>query len=97
MEPELIIVDELLQNSRIEPSFIILLENEGLINITIIEGRRYMHESQISELEKFANLYYELSINIEGIDVIHNLLSQMNEMKSELFQLRKLLNDYKKI
>lgn len=97
METGLIIIDELLQNSGIEPSFIILLKNEGLIDITIIEGRQYIHESQLTDLERFANMYYELSINVEGIDVIHNLLQKMNRMEDELYELRKLLHYHKDI
>lgn len=97
METGLIIIDELLKNSRIEPSFIVLLRNEGLIDITIIEGKQYIHESQLSDIEKFANMYYELSINVEGIDVIHNLLKKMNSMEHELYELRKLLRYHKSI
>jgi len=92
METGLIIIDELVKNSQIEPSFIVLLRNEGLIDITVIEGREYIAESQLSDLEKFANMYYDLSINIEGIDVIHNLLRKMNSMEHELYELRKILH-----
>ena len=97
METGLIIIDELLKNSRIEPSFIVLLRNEGLIDITIIEGKQYIHESQLSDIEKFANMYYELSINVEGIDVIHNLLKKMNSMEHELYELRKLMHYHKSL
>lgn len=92
METGLIILDELLRNSKIEPSFIILLEDEGLINITIKEGKRYVNESQLGNLVRFANWYYDLSINIEGIDVIHNLLDKMHSMEHELHSLRRLLH-----
>jgi len=95
MKTGLIIIDELVKNSQIEPSFIVLLRNEGLIDITIIEGKEYIYESQLSDLERFANMYYELSINVEGIDVIHNLLQKMNRMEHELYELRKLLHYHK--
>jgi len=97
METGLIILEELLQNSKIEPSFIVLLESEGLIDITIVEGRQYIRESQLSDLERFANMYYDLSINIEGIDVIHNLLSKMNDMEHELYELRKVLHYHRSL
>ncbi len=97
METGLIILEELIQNSKIEPSFIVLLEDEGLIEITIVEGKQYIHESQLSDLERFANLYYELSINIEGIDVIHNLLKKMDNMEHELYELRKFFHYHKGI
>lgn len=97
METGLIIVEEFIKNSRIEPSFIILLKNEGLIDITVVDGEQYIHESQISDLERFADWYYELSINIEGIDVIHNLLQKIHEMEQELYELRKVLDYHKNI
>jgi chaperone modulatory protein CbpM len=92
METELIIIKELYKNSRVEPSFIHLLENEGLLEIQVIEGEQYIHESALQDLERFARWYYDLSINIEGIDVIQNLLNKMNNMEKELYQLRKLFS-----
>ena len=97
MKTELIIIQEYCRNSQVEPSFIDLLENEGLIELEIIEGEQYIRESQLPDLERFANWYYDLSINIEGIDVIQNLLKKVQTMEQELYALRKLhsahLND----
>jgi hypothetical protein len=96
METGLIILEELLNNSKIEPSFIILLADEGLIDITVIEGKQYVRESQLPDIERFAKWHYDLSINVEGIDVIHNLLGRMREMERELYSLRKLLDYHKR-
>lgn len=92
METEFIIIKELYENSQIEPSFIHLLADEGLLEVQIIEGEQYIHESKLYDLERFARWYYDLSINIEGIDVIQNLLNRMDAMTKELYQLRKLCN-----
>ena len=90
MKTELIIIQEYCRNSQVEPAFIDLLENEGLIELEIIEGKQYISESQLPDLERFANWYYDLSINIEGIDVIQNLLKKVQDMEQELYSLRKL-------
>lgn len=90
MKTGLIIIQEYCNNSQIEPSFIDLLENEGLIEIEIVEGEQYIRESQLPDLERFATWYYDLSINIEGIDVIRNLLQKVQKMEQELYSLRKL-------
>lgn len=90
MDTQLIILDDILKNSKIEASFVLLLESEGLINITIVEGQKYIPESQLVSLERFANLYYDLSINIEGLDVIQNLLQRIDDMEKELYGLRRL-------
>lgn len=90
MKAGLIIIQEYCNNSRIEPSFIDLLKNEGLIELEIVEGEQYIRESQLHDLERFATWYYDLSINIEGIDVIQNLLLKVQNLEKELYALRKL-------
>lgn len=94
MKTGLIIIQEYCNNSQVEPSFIDLLKDEGLIELEIIEGEQYIRESQLQDLERFANWYYDLSINIEGIDVIQNLLKKVQNMEQELYSLRKLHSRY---
>lgn len=90
MDTELIIVEEYCKNSRIESSFIQLLADEGLIHVEIVNNTPYIEESQLSALDKFANLYYDLSVNIEGIDIISNLLERMEDLEKEVYLLRKI-------
>lgn len=94
METGLIIIEEYCKNSRIESSFVSLLINEGLIDVQVANGQMYLYESQLAELDRFANLYYDLSVNVEGIDIIHNLLKKMENMEKELYILRKRLHVY---
>lgn len=91
MNTELIIIREYCIQSRIEPDFIIQLGNEGLIEITIIENESYINVSQLRNLEQYVRLHYDLSINIEGIDVIKSLLDKMNDMQNEIFKLKEKL------
>ena len=91
MQNELIIVSEYCSKCNIEPSFIDLLEEEGLIDVVSENGERYLYCSQLSELERYTRFYYELSINVEGIDVIHHLLRRMEEMQQEMCELRNRL------
>lgn len=92
METGLIIIEEYCKNSRIDSSFVSLLINEGLIDVQVADGQMYLYESQLAELDRFANLYYDLSVNVEGIDIIHNLLKKMENMEKELYILRKRLH-----
>lgn len=89
MEEEWILLSEYCDCSNAEQHFINALHEEGLISITLRDQNEYLHESQLSDLELFTRLYYELSVNIEGIDIIHNLLSQMDEISQELNMLRR--------
>lgn len=94
MENDLIIVNEYCIKCNIEPSFISMLEEVGLIEIKEITNERYIHFSQLHDLEKYVRWYYDLSINIEGIDVIKHLLEKINRMHNEILELRNKLNKH---
>jgi len=97
MQSDLIIISEYCTKSHIEPSFISLLEDDGLIEITEIEDERYIPVSQLSNLEQYARLYYDLSINIAGIDAIHHLLKRMEHLQHEVRILQNELRFYRDI
>lgn len=91
MENDLILLTDFFQYSSAELDFIVSLENEGLIETTVYDDQTYISVSQLDELETFTRLYYDLSINIEGIDVIHNLLQKIRNMEQELTFLKRNL------
>lgn len=88
MQNELIIVSEYCSKCHIEPSFIDMLHEGGLITIQTDGGERYLTFSQLPDIERYSRMYYDLSINIEGIDVIHHLLERIEEMQNEIHSLR---------
>lgn len=88
MNTELIIIKEYCVRNQVDPEFIIQLESEGLIQINIIEDERYIHVSQLTLLDRYIRWHYDLSINIEGIDVIQNLLYKIDDMQKEILRLR---------
>lgn len=91
MQTELIIISEYCRNCDIEPSFIELLQEGGLIEVHTEAGERYLLASQLPEVERYSRMYYDLSINMEGIDAIHHLLERMEEMQREINLLRNQL------
>lgn len=96
MKSELIIINEYCIQARLDPDFIVQLEDEGLIEVNVIGNERYIDLSQLSSLERYARLHYDLSINVEGISVIQNLLNRVSEMQEEMQALRqrvRLLDD----
>jgi uncharacterized Fe-S cluster-containing MiaB family protein len=95
MEKEnLIPATEFCAGHNIEISFINSLSDEGLIEITTIEETEYIHESQLNELEKIVRLYYDLDINIEGIETINHLIKKINDMQDEITYLKNRLRMY---
>ena len=91
MENNLIAITTLCSHYEIEFSFIDALRKTGLIQIVIIEQNQYIDQDQISDLEKMIRLHDELNVNIEGIDVVFNLLEKEKKLKEELIVLRNKL------
>jgi len=75
-EQQLISTQILCSRYNIEISFVDTLNKMGLIQIEIIEQNQYIHQDQISDLEKIIRLHNELNVNLEGIDVVFNLLEK---------------------
>ncbi|MDL2223547.1 chaperone modulator CbpM [Bacteroidales bacterium OttesenSCG-928-M11] len=94
MKAELVIISEYIKYSDIKLDFLSLLEENELIHIYEIDNNRYLHHDELPEIEKYARLYYELSINMEGIDVIHHLLNHIREMQDEMKDLKGRLKFY---
>lgn len=93
METDLIIITEYCEKSHTDPDFLISLEEGGLIEIRDIDGQQYLLVSQLGELERYSHLYYDLAINIEGIDAIRHMLNRMTQLQREINQLRRQLHN----
>jgi MerR HTH family regulatory protein len=87
----LISVDEFCANHNIEISFISSLQQTGLIEITTIEETRFIDADQLQQLEKFMRFYYDLDINLEGIETITHMLRRITAMQDEIVALRNRL------
>jgi len=83
--------NEFCASHQIEISFINSLQDAGLIEITVIKETEYIHESQLNELEKIVRLYYEMDINLEGIETVIHLLQRINDMQDEITLLKNRL------
>lgn len=94
MDTDLIIISEYCEKSHTDPTFLLSLEEGGLIEIRIVNGKQYLLLSQLGELERYSHLYYDLSINIEGIDAIRHILGRMDSLQQEIRQLRRQLKRY---
>lgn len=96
MQTELIIVSEYCHKCHIEPSFIDMLQEGGLIEVRTEAGERYLLLSQLPDVERYSRMYYDLSINMEGIDAIHHILERMEGMRREINSLRSQLLLYRR-
>jgi len=86
--------EEFCIHHNIELSFIHSLNDSGLIEIVVTEEKIYVPVSQLKQLEKMVRLYYEMDINLEGIETITYLMERMNAMQQEIRQLSNKLRSY---
>jgi len=90
----LIAVNDFCTHHDIEISFVRSLQTIGLIEVTTVETISYVDTGQLQELEKFIRFYYELNINLEGIETITHLLKRVNILRDENKALHNKLRLY---
>jgi hypothetical protein len=90
----LIALDVFCANHNIEISFISSLQQTGMIEITTIKETEYIDAEQLQQLEKFVRFYYELDINLEGIETVTYLLERINSLQDEIIALKNRLSLY---
>lgn len=91
---EYIPITEFCQAHHVEYAFIHSLNEHGLLEIIIIEEDEYVTKEQLRDLEKIMRLYYDLEINLPGIDAINHLLGKVSELQHEVRILRNRLKLY---
>ncbi len=94
MEPTLIPLSECTIHLGIDTAFVLTLEEYGLIETVVVEQTVFIEVVQLTRLEKFARLFTDLEINIEGIEAISHLLERVEAMQTELSILQTRLRLY---
>ena len=79
---------------HVETTLIDSLEQSGLVEITVVEHRRFIAPEQLGHLEKMVRLHEDLDINVPGLEAIHHMLSRMEELQKELSRLRNRLRRF---
>jgi len=91
---KLIAVDEFCAHHNIEASFVRLLHQSALIEITTVEEAVFIDAEQLPQLEKYICFHYDLDINLEGIETITHLLQRIGAMQDEITNLGNRLRLY---
>lgn len=90
-KPEKITVTQCCVYYQIEASFIHELDEHGLVAILRSEEENYIAYEELTNLERYMHLHYDLDINMEGMEAIKHLLQRMQALQGEVKQLRKQL------
>ena len=85
---QLVPADDFCAAYEIEYSFLTSLQEYGLVQIELVEERNFIPASQLTQLEKYIRMHYDLDINIAGIEAISHLLERIEALQNELKMLR---------
>lgn len=81
--------EELVKIYNVEITFFDELVNSGLLNIHTENEIRYVMYEDLPRFERFTNWYYDLEINLPGLEVIHEMLKKMDDLRQ---RNRELMN-----
>ncbi|KIC63571.1 chaperone modulator CbpM [Chryseobacterium taiwanense] len=81
--------EELVKIYNIEITFFDELVDSGLLKIQMENEIRYLMYEDLPSFERFANWHYDLEINLPGLEVIHDMLQKMEDLKQ---RNRELMN-----
>lgn len=91
METRYIKITEFCENEKIETSFLLELNREGLLHLKKQEEVEYIDQNDLPQIEMFARWHYELGVNLEGIDAMRHMLERMKKMQRQIQILEKKL------
>jgi chaperone modulatory protein CbpM len=98
MEPaEVIAVEAYCSFYHVEPDFLKLLEEHGLLKISHRQSERFIDGEDLPALEKYSRMYYELNINVPGIDALREMLERIKALQTEIALIKERLHLYESI
>lgn len=89
-----ILTDDLCTYYRVEQKFIEDLHESELIHLRVYERRYYLSMDEIGEFERMCRLHYEMEVNLEGLEVIRNLLDSVRQLQDQNRRLQNRLGRY---
>ena len=97
MTQDLIIAEEFCTNHHLEISFIHSLKDHGMIETVFVDQSLCIYAEELPRLEQIVRLHRDLDINLEGIEVVNDLLQRIEDMQNEITRLRKRLDFFEGI
>lgn len=84
--------EDLVKIYNIEVTFFDELVDCGLLHVQTENNIRYLMYEDLPAFERFANWHYDLEINLPGLEVIHDMLKKMEDLKQKNRELMKKLS-----
>ena len=87
-------VVELSEQYNLEVNFFEELGEVGLIHLDVYRGEKCIHQDLLHDVEKIIRIHRDLHVNLEGIDVVMNMLRRQEKLEAELLRLTNKLRRY---
>jgi DNA-binding transcriptional MerR regulator len=85
---------QLCESYQVERAFFEELQEIGLIQTTILDDGPYLHQDSLVRIEKIIRIHRDLNVNLEGVDVVLNLLEKVDQLKQEMARVQARLRIY---
>jgi chaperone modulatory protein CbpM len=79
---------------EVEPSFLHLLEESGLVEIIHEQDAEFITQTSLEQVDKYMRLHRDLEINAEGLEAVAHLLQKIQSLQNEICRLKNRLNIY---
>lgn len=91
---QLIAADKFCTFYNVDLTFVKSLTEIGLLETIMIRETQFIHIPELEKIERMLRLHDDLDINAEGIDAVHRLLDQIEQMRLEIINLKNRLQFY---
>ena len=88
METTYISMQDSCLSYKIDKQFLHILAEHELIEIVLHQQEECIHEDSLTAIERFTTLYYDLDLNLQGIEVANHLLQTIDRLQIELQTLK---------
>ncbi len=92
--PKIVSIQKICSFYDVPISFFDDLAEYELIEIMNVDEQKFIKEDNVTKFEKILRLHYDLNVNMEGIDVITNLLNKIEDLQAENNRLKNILKFY---
>lgn len=75
--------EELVKIYNVEITFFDSLAESGLVRTQKENNVEYLVYDELPAFERYTNLYYDLDVNIPGLEVISNLMTKLEAVQQE--------------
>ena len=75
--------EELVKIYNVEITFFDSLEEAGLVSPVTENEIKYLLYDELPAFERYTNWYYDLEVNMPGLEIINHLLEKLEKLQAE--------------